>query len=85
MRNIGIIARKEIQEGLRNRWVLATTLLLAARSRSLATTGLTCRKSLSSAMLRRCEQCWPTLTHNLTSSLACLLASRHTLVVVLGL
>ena len=30
MRNILIIARKEIQEGLRNRWVLTTTLLLAA-------------------------------------------------------
>ena len=29
MRNILIIAGKEIQEGLRNRWVLATTLLLA--------------------------------------------------------
>ena len=30
MRNIVIIAAKEIKEGLRNRWVLATTLLLAA-------------------------------------------------------
>lgn len=30
MNNIAIIATKEIQEGLRNRWVLATTLLLAA-------------------------------------------------------
>src|SRR5215207_8069028 len=49
-----------------------TTQLLAARSRSLATTGLTCRKSLSSVMLRRCEQCWPTLTHNLTSRLSTL-------------
>ena len=29
MKNILIVARKEIQEGLRNRWVLATTLLLA--------------------------------------------------------
>jgi Cu-processing system permease protein len=34
-----IIARKEIQEGLRNRWVLATTLLLAALSLSLTFLG----------------------------------------------
>ncbi|MBP8939941.1 MAG: ABC transporter permease, partial [Agrobacterium sp.] len=29
MSNILIIAGKEIREGMRNRWVLATTLLLA--------------------------------------------------------
>ena len=42
-------------------------------------------EGLSSAMLRRCERCSPTLTHNLTSSLASPLASRHTPVVILGL
>ena len=39
MRNIVIIAGKEIQEGLRNRWVLATTLLLAALALSLTFLG----------------------------------------------
>jgi Cu-processing system permease protein len=39
MRTIAIIAAKEIQEGLRNRWVLATTLLLAALSLSLTFLG----------------------------------------------
>lgn len=39
MRTIAIIALKEIQEGLRNRWVLATTLLLAALALSLAFLG----------------------------------------------
>ena len=39
MRNIAIIAGKEIKEGLRNRWVLATTLLLAALSLSLTFLG----------------------------------------------
>src|SRR3954453_17415979 len=39
MRTIVIIAVKEIQEGLRNRWVLATTLLLAALSLSLTFLG----------------------------------------------
>jgi Cu-processing system permease protein len=39
MSNILIIARKEIQEGLRNRWVLATTLLLGALSLSLTLLG----------------------------------------------
>ena len=39
MRNIVIIAAKEIQEGLRNRWVLATTLLLAALALSLTFLG----------------------------------------------
>ena len=39
MRTILIIARKEIQEGLRNRWVLATTLLLGALSLSLTFLG----------------------------------------------
>ena len=39
MRNIVIIAGKEIREGLRNRWVLATTLLLAALSLSLTFLG----------------------------------------------
>ena len=39
MRNIVIIAGKEIKEGLRNRWVLATTLLLAALSLSLTFLG----------------------------------------------
>lgn len=39
MTNILIIARKEIQEGLRNRWVLATTLLLAALALTLSFLG----------------------------------------------
>ncbi|MCC2652386.1 MAG: hypothetical protein K0Q60_2549, partial [Microvirga sp.] len=39
MRNILIVARKEIQEGLRNRWVLATTLLLAGLALSLTFLG----------------------------------------------
>jgi Cu-processing system permease protein len=39
MKNILIVARKEIQEGLRNRWVLATTLLLAALALSLTFLG----------------------------------------------
>jgi ABC-type multidrug transport system ATPase subunit/ABC-type transport system involved in multi-copper enzyme maturation permease subunit len=39
VRNIVIIAGKEIKEGLRNRWVLATTLLLAALSLSLTFLG----------------------------------------------
>jgi Cu-processing system permease protein len=39
MRNIVVVARKEIQEGLRNRWVLATTLLLAALALTLTFLG----------------------------------------------
>jgi len=39
MNNIIIIASKEIQEGLRNRWVLATTLLLAALALSMTFLG----------------------------------------------
>ncbi|KAB0266828.1 ABC transporter permease [Microvirga brassicacearum] len=39
MRNVLIVARKEVQEGLRNRWVLATTLLLAALALSLTFLG----------------------------------------------
>jgi Cu-processing system permease protein len=39
MSNILIIAAKEIQEGLRNRWVLATTLLLAALALTLVFLG----------------------------------------------
>jgi len=39
MTNILIITRKEIQEGLRNRWVLATTLLLAALALTLSFLG----------------------------------------------
>jgi Cu-processing system permease protein len=39
VRNIVIIAGKEIKEGLRNRWVLVTTLLLAALSLSLTFLG----------------------------------------------
>ena len=39
MTNILIIARKEIQEGLRNRWVLATTVLLAALALTLSFLG----------------------------------------------
>src|SRR5829696_4995133 len=39
MRNVLIVARKEIQEGLRNRWVLATTLLLAALALTLSFLG----------------------------------------------
>ncbi len=39
MTNIGIVALKEIQEGIRNRWVLATTLLLAALALTLTFLG----------------------------------------------
>src|SRR5690606_13665498 len=39
MTNIGILALKEIQEGIRNRWVLATTLLLAALALTLTFLG----------------------------------------------
>jgi len=39
MRNVALVARKEIQEGLRNRWVLATTLLLAGLALSLTFLG----------------------------------------------
>ncbi len=39
MKNVLIVARKEIQEGLRNRWVLATTLLLAALALTLTFLG----------------------------------------------
>jgi Cu-processing system permease protein len=39
MRNILLIAGKEIQEALRNRWVLATTLLLAALALTLTFLG----------------------------------------------
>jgi Cu-processing system permease protein len=39
MRNVLIVAGKEIQEGLRNRWVLATTLLLAALALTLTFLG----------------------------------------------
>lgn len=41
MKNLMIIAVKEIQEGLRNRWVIATTLLLAALSLTLTFLGST--------------------------------------------
>lgn len=39
MKSILIIAEKEIREGLRNRWVLATTLLLATLALSLTFVG----------------------------------------------
>src|SRR5690349_5297795 len=39
MRNVLLIAAKEIQESLRNRWVLAATLLLAALALSLTFLG----------------------------------------------
>ncbi|CAN7587029.1 ABC transporter permease [Rhizobium sp. LjRoot258] len=39
MNNILIIARKEIQEGLRNRWVVAVTLLLASLALTLSFLG----------------------------------------------
>lgn len=39
MRNVLLIAGKEIQEGLRNRWVLATTLLMAALALTLSFLG----------------------------------------------
>lgn len=39
MRNMLLIAGKEIQESLRNRWVLATTLLLAALALTLTLLG----------------------------------------------
>lgn len=39
MRNVYLIAGKEIQECLRNRWVLATTLLLAALALALTLLG----------------------------------------------
>lgn len=41
MKNILIIALKEIQEGMRNRWVIATTLLLAALALTLTFFGST--------------------------------------------
>jgi Cu-processing system permease protein len=39
MKNVLIIARKEIREGLRNRWVLGATLLLAALALTLTALG----------------------------------------------
>ena len=39
MRAIAIIAAKEIRDGLRNRWVLATTLLMAALALTLTLLG----------------------------------------------
>ena len=39
MRNLGIIAGKEIRDGLRNRWIVATTLLLAALALTLTFLG----------------------------------------------
>ena len=39
MKGVLLIARKEIQEGLRNRWVLANTLLLAALALTLTFLG----------------------------------------------
>ena len=39
MKNVLIVAGKEIQEGLRNRWVLATTVLLAALALTLTFLG----------------------------------------------
>lgn len=39
MRNVLIVALKEVQESLRNRWVLATTLLLAALALTLTFLG----------------------------------------------
>jgi Cu-processing system permease protein len=39
MRNILLIAAKEIQENLRNKWVLSTTLLLAALALTLTFLG----------------------------------------------
>lgn len=39
MKNVVLIALKEIQESLRNRWVLATTLLLAALALTLTLLG----------------------------------------------
>lgn len=39
MGNVLVIARKEIREGMRNRWVLAATLLLAALALTLAFLG----------------------------------------------
>ncbi|MCE3249739.1 MAG: rane protein [Geminicoccaceae bacterium] len=39
MKSLLLMARKEIQEGLRNRWVLATTLLMAALALTLTFLG----------------------------------------------
>lgn len=39
MRNVAVIAAKEIQEGLRNRWVVATTLLMAMLALTLTFLG----------------------------------------------
>ena len=39
MKNVLIVAHREIQEGLRNRWVLATTVLLAALALTLTFLG----------------------------------------------
>jgi Cu-processing system permease protein len=51
LRTILVIALKEIQEGLRNRWVLATTLLLAALALSLAFLGSTPTGNVGAARL----------------------------------
>jgi Cu-processing system permease protein len=39
MRNLGIIAGKEVRDGMRNRWIVATTLLLAALALTLTFLG----------------------------------------------
>lgn len=39
MRAVGIIAAKEVRDGMRNKWVVATTLLLAALALTLAFLG----------------------------------------------
>src|SRR3954469_13330506 len=39
MRSVAIIAAKEIRDGLRNRWIVATTLLLASLALTLAFLG----------------------------------------------
>ena len=58
MNTVAIIAFKEMQEGLRNRWVLATTLLLGALALSLTFLG-----SAPPAM-------WAS-AHSMSSSSAC--------------
>ena len=47
MRQIAIIAGKELRDGMRNRWVLATTLLLALFALTLAFLGAAPTGSLS--------------------------------------
>ena len=78
MRNILIVARKEIQEGLRNRWVLATTLLLAALALTLTFLGSAPTGNVGRARPRRGDR-QPVQPHDLPAAAdrAADLARRH--------